>query len=417
MIRYSNEIWFGYAQYLHMFGSAIFSWRCFPNAILSASIAFYISLDAKKWQNYVDSPSAYFSGVSFILGFLLVFRTQLAYNRYWEGRSCMQKLVSKLEDVAVHTKSFVQLNDSEMQDWKFNMGWLLVNYFSLAIADLRAEDEDIETLTERYGLVLTEEEMDEMQGCEYKALSVMSNIVDSWVWCSVNGKVAVEPPIQARTYNTISDVQTAFNGAQKIQTTPFPYPLMQVCGLLLNVYMLSAPLVIASFLQSIIFAPLMSFFSVLGLFALNKTSEELEDPFGTDPNDLPLDTYLNTFRQSIMSIGIMKVDELLEDEKARRNSKNLESQGSVSSVQCNVEKNPHSRQSRRMSAAHLMSRDSFIKILPGDRAPEVLGKEDPKEPADKTFWEYINEGVTHTNKPMISQEYRLLEYLSFYHQS
>ena len=38
----------------------------------------------------VLNPTAYFSSISLVLGFLLVFRTQLSYGRYWEGRTAMQ---------------------------------------------------------------------------------------------------------------------------------------------------------------------------------------------------------------------------------------------------------------------------------------------------------------------------------------
>ncbi|KAK3263909.1 hypothetical protein CYMTET_27319 [Cymbomonas tetramitiformis] len=76
--------------------------------------------------------------------------------------------------------------------------------------------------------------------------------------------------------------------------------------MLLNIYMLSAPLVIGSYLHFYAMGAALSAFSVLGFFALNKTAEELEDPFGNDPNDLPLDHYLRSFRSSMFALSLVK---------------------------------------------------------------------------------------------------------------
>lgn len=50
----------------------------------------------------------------------------------------------------------------------------------------------------------------------------------------------------------------------------------QVCGMLLHLYMLSAPLVIGAYIQTPALGTMLATLSVLGLFALNKTAEELE---------------------------------------------------------------------------------------------------------------------------------------------
>lgn len=49
-----------------------------------------------------------------------------------------------------------------------------------------------------------------------------------------------------------------------------------MCGFLLHVYMVTGPLVVGAFLHHWAFGTFLSFASVLGFFALNKTAEELE---------------------------------------------------------------------------------------------------------------------------------------------
>ena len=78
-------------------------------------------------------------------------------------------------------------------------------------------------------LDLTPTQVEELEASNYRTYHILNEIVDQWVVWSLKGGVAVPPPIQSRTYQIISEAQLAFNAAQKIQSTPFPYPLMQVC--------------------------------------------------------------------------------------------------------------------------------------------------------------------------------------------
>lgn len=306
MIVYDNTRCFGYAQYFHIFGSAVFTWRCLPQACIGCILGIYGSHENEYFREIFSNPTAYFSGMTLVMGFLLVFRSQLAYARYWEGRTSMQVLISKLEDVGIHTKTFVQAEDPEAIKWKSSMAHMLINYLALSIAELRGET-DVEAIVSKYRINLQDGEKDALKVYNYRTFMAMSWIIDAWVARSVEqGKLTPPAPVQSRTYQIISEAQLAFNAAQKIQSTPFPYPLVQVCGMLLNIYMLSAPLVIGSYLHFYAMGAALSAFSVLGFFALNKTAEELEDPFGNDPNDLPLDHYLRSFRSSMFALGLVK---------------------------------------------------------------------------------------------------------------
>merc|ERR1719382_376822 len=68
----------------------------------------------------------------------------------------------------------------------------------------------------------------------------------------------------------------------------FPFPYVQLLVLLLLSYTLLAPFAVSAIVNHIVWAPCLVFFPVFGCHALNFISMELEDPFGDDPNDLPL---------------------------------------------------------------------------------------------------------------------------------
>ena len=300
---YDSEALWGYRQYFYKRGSAILSPRCLPQAVLGALIGIMPVLYNSAFGDIILDSSAYFSGITLVLGFLLVFRTQLAYDRYWEGRTTIQIMMSKLEDVAIHGKTFVRGADRKI--WQRELANLLLTYMIFVMADLRGML-DLDDIIERYALQMKSQQRHMLYPHHYRPYVVMGWIVEHWVKQSVKPDgIATSDPIQSRTYEILSEAQLAYNGAQKIQTTPFPFPLMQVCGMLLHVYMFSAPLVIGTFLNNFYLSAILSFFSVLGFFALNKTSEEMEDPFGIDPNDLPLEHFIKIFRFHLEALGLL----------------------------------------------------------------------------------------------------------------
>jgi len=79
-----------------------------------------------------------------------------------------------------------------------------------------------------------------------------------------------------------------YNQAAKVTMVPFPFPFTQMVSLLVVVFVIVSPIVIAQWTGGVYLCSFMSFFVNLGFWGLNEICGELENPFGDDPNDLPL---------------------------------------------------------------------------------------------------------------------------------
>ncbi|KAJ1625633.1 Bestrophin, RFP-TM, chloride channel-domain-containing protein [Pavlovales sp. CCMP2436] len=89
-------------------------------------------------------------------------------------------------------------------------------------------------------------------------------------------------------------------GAHKVASTPVPFPYTQLLSWLVNVFVCTVPLAVASAYAgggppeealSPLTIGLVSFASAviaLALLGINETAAELEAPFGYDPNDIKL---------------------------------------------------------------------------------------------------------------------------------
>jgi predicted membrane chloride channel (bestrophin family) len=84
-------------------------------------LAFYYHEQVDSYFEY-DNPTVYYSGLSAVMSFLLVFRGNMAYSRYWEGRTALQDMTSRLEDLGIHINSFIISEEKEAMEWKERMG-------------------------------------------------------------------------------------------------------------------------------------------------------------------------------------------------------------------------------------------------------------------------------------------------------
>merc|ERR1719162_269413 len=77
-----------------------------------------------------------------------------------------------------------------------------------------------------------------------------------------------------------------FFSALKIADVPFPFPYAQLLTFMLVMYSLFIPLYVTVFTSSMIVSPIMTFLLFQGIWGVNEVAKELENPLGTDFNDI-----------------------------------------------------------------------------------------------------------------------------------
>jgi len=89
---------------------------------------------------------------------------------------------------------------------------------------------------------------------------------------------------------------------KKIVDTRFPFPYAQIIGMLLIINSVLTPVMMAQLVPEPVWAAIFSFVPVFGAFSLNFIAIELENPFGNDPNDLPLVKFQQEMNNSLMML-------------------------------------------------------------------------------------------------------------------
>jgi hypothetical protein len=133
----------------------------------------------------------------------------------------------------------------------------------------------------------------------------------------------VAPPIVGRVFQFISDGAVGYNQSRKIAYVPFPFPHAQMTAFFSLTILFIFPLLYHSFVNSVWFACIMNYTTVLCFIGIHEVARELENPYFTAPNDLPLNNFQVQFNEALIA-GMMagfhpdswRVE---EDEQAKAN--------------------------------------------------------------------------------------------------
>ena len=225
-----------------------------------------------------------------VLGLMLVFRTNTAYERFWEGRKLWGSLINSTRNLARQIWGIIQEKEpGDRQDKKEAL--YLIAAFAVAMKlHLRGDpvNEEVEVLVSR--------------SC-YEKLQTMNNPpLEIAFWISDflqhefhQGRVNIyQLDGMQKLLNSLVDY---LGGCERILKTPIPLAYAIHLKQLLLLYCFTLPFQLVQELGywtgAIVF--LISF----ALFGIEEIGIEIENPFGCDDNDLPLNAICETIKTNI----------------------------------------------------------------------------------------------------------------------
>mmetsp|Transcript_43860 Transcript_43860/g.80347 ORF Transcript_43860/g.80347 Transcript_43860/m.80347 type:complete len:511 (+) Transcript_43860:87-1619(+) len=140
-----------------------------------------------------------------------------------------------------------------------------------------------------------------------KKSSDRTSVIMFWIiydLAKISADLEAAPPIQSRMYQELSNGMLGMNQCVKLADVPFPFPYAQLLTMLLIVFACFIPVYIVCFTKSMIVGPIMSFALFQGIWGLNETAKELENPFGPDVNDITIGDFHLRFLDSLQEVYI-----------------------------------------------------------------------------------------------------------------
>jgi len=290
MISYNPKEWFGIFR-LHKADTfrkllPLILFLCIYTAGIVALEIHWLKLGEKS---YLRNVPLMHNLLGLALSLLLVFRTNTAYDRWWEGRKLWGALVNNSRNLAIKLHAWLPADAKD--DRAF-----FANLIPLFATELR-----MHLQTE-----ITRLELDEKPHPEIPDFDTSKHIPNQIV-IALNQRIH-----QLYSRNVLTgdqlilinpEVQSFLDicgGCERIKNTPIPYSYSAFIKKFIFAYVITLPLGYV-FSLGFITIPIVAFvFYVLG--SLELIAEEIEDPFGIDQNDLPMDRMAANIKRNIADI-------------------------------------------------------------------------------------------------------------------
>jgi predicted membrane chloride channel (bestrophin family) len=275
----------------------------------------------------------------FVIGFQTIFRVNNANWRFWEGRSQAQAMLARWQVAFLQIKAFCFASSAcykgtaerrlavrqEMLTFLNNQATfftLLTGFAINTLSEVKTDDPNhwqeleyrlkakdphrvriVEPFTERARFEQvpyrdqiamvgkpSRRDMEHLRHGKDKVMLIMM-----WICEELSAMVQhpqkilmVPPPIVSRSYQELSNGVLGFEQSFKIALIPFPFIWHQVAGMSNAIMVIFAPILGLYYTDHYILSPVLTSLVLMGFFGLNATAVQLEEPFGTDSNDLPL---------------------------------------------------------------------------------------------------------------------------------
>jgi len=246
------------------------------------------------------------SGFTFILGFLLVFRSQQAYSRWWEGGTLMQQLRGEWFNATSCLIAFCNTSDANKSAEVLKFQHQLVRLVSLlyvsALQQVCTMDDKRFEVIDITGFQIESLEFLDSEQCHDHCEVVLQWIQKLVVQADDNKIIKIAPPILSRVYNQLGNGIVNLNNARKITEFPIPFPLAQMITVMLLFHWCMTPLICVATVDSVWLSALLCFVVVFSYWSINYIGTELEMPFGDDANDLPLRGMQSDLNASLMTL-------------------------------------------------------------------------------------------------------------------
>ena len=225
-----------------------------------------------------------------VLGLLLVFRTNSAYDRFWEGRKAWGTITASIRSLGHFI--WVAIAEPEPQDREDKASALrLLVAFAIAIK-LQLRQQPINSELE---VLITQEQFLKLKAVKSTSLQLAVWVGD-YLQQQYNRKLVSVNQLTAMN-GLVNDVLGSLTTCERILSTPIPLAYAIYLKRLLLIYCISLPFQVVNTLHWWT-SPIVVILSFV-LLGVEEIGTEIENPFGEDANDLPLEEICTNISQDI----------------------------------------------------------------------------------------------------------------------
>lgn len=243
-------------------------------AIYSAGVAY---LEISYWKlsenSHVKNIPLMHSILSFVISMLLVFRTNTAYDRWWEGRKLWGSLVNNSRNLAIKLSAILPLEDLENRTFFKKIipayAYALKNHLNHETTRKELFDDEL----------LNKKIEQEKHVPNQVALMLIKRVEKLYQEKKITNEHLLILNGELLSFTDIC------GACERIKNTPIPYSYSAFIKKFIFFFIMTLPFGFVFSLGYYVIPVVCFIFYVLA--SLELIAEEIEDPFGGDTNDLP----------------------------------------------------------------------------------------------------------------------------------
>lgn len=289
MINYNPKVWF--SLIFHNYSKHVVR-TLFPAIVfmavftlIFAGVFNFFGIGAEEFPSTIGMHSL----LGIVLGLFLVFRTNSAYDRWWEGRKMWGGLVNSTRNLAIKLNAFISPEDHTTRIWFTKM---IGNYVyamkehlrrGVQFSELDPVSDDFEADLKKY-----KHKPNRLAGLLYSKVNELYK----------SGTLTGDQLINLD--KELKDFTDLIGACERIKNTPIPYSYSMYVKKFIFIYVITLPF---GFLTTYgYFTAIIVMIITFVLLSIELIAEEIEDPFGKDINDLPTDDLAKKIEENVKEI-------------------------------------------------------------------------------------------------------------------
>ena len=286
MINYNPKTWLQMIFAFHKSDTLRILWKEIIYIAIFTFLITFLILRFTPGNKDLEKLITVYSLVGFVISLLLIFRTNTAYDRWWEGRKKWGELVNDTRNFSV--KLSTMLTNTEDRDFFMRM---IPNFVFAAKESLRS------------GVILDElqllpDELAYINTKKHQPLSMIQLIYRKLIDAKKNKIISDQDfVILDKNCNKLMD---SLGACERIRNTPIPFSYSLFIKKFIFIYVTTLPLALVT--NYGYFSVLIATFIFYVLVSIEVLAEEIEDPFGNDDNDLPTDLLCEKIRSTTIEV-------------------------------------------------------------------------------------------------------------------
>ncbi len=239
--------------------------------------------------DHVGTNTGVYSLLGVALSIVLVYRTNTAYERWWEGRKQWGALVNTCRDLAITVHGTFPHEDEESRKFFAKH----ISNFCIALREHLRSGVQVDDL-----ILMQPEET-----TAYKNKNHIPNYIVSLMFSRLQeafkkGDITPEDILNLKP--PITNLLDIMGACERIRKTPIPFSYAVYIKLFIMLYGAFLPFgLVADFGYFTIPIVMIVFFAFIGLEMM---AAEIEDPFGLDCNDLPTGDIAHNIKNNVYEI-------------------------------------------------------------------------------------------------------------------